>query len=349
MNYQEMQTRGYRLDQISLKHNMGQVASRSECDICVKSSIGYRNGLIHSSPVILSNMPCTQNDAVLNIFRSKGWAYVLHRVQNSEDMRKASYFYGYRTFEYVRYCKENPIGLKSISIGVQQEDMELLKSIKNCFGDECLDWLTVDVAFIYNQKHKEFLREVRRLFPNVYLIAGNFTTPDAVKWLYNLGVDAGKFGISTSLLCRTGAYTGFSSCATDFLDCAETASYFPHTFQLIHDGGVGVLNENTGECATGDIFKMLNFGASFVMSSSLFRWCSELADDGGNILQYGNSTSEVKKHSRNVEGAVKTFKTNGMSIRTQMEKITENLQSSMSYAGLKTLDSAYLSCKWNVL
>lgn len=345
MNCWENQTRGYRYDQIILKHNMGQVASRSECDICVKDS----KGVVQSSPIILSNMPCAQNGKVLKIFRSKGWAHVLHRVQNSEDLRKPAYFYGYRTFEYIRHCKENPVGLRSISIGVQPEDIELLKSIKTCLGDDCLDWLTVDVAFIYNQKHGDFLKEVRKLFPNVYLIAGNFTTPDAVKWLYNLGVDAGKFGISTSLLCRTGAYTGFSSCASDLLDCSETASYMTYGFDLIQDGGITVLNEETGECAYGDVFKALNCGAKWVMSSALFRWCLELADERGNTLQYGNSTAQAKGHMRNVEGVVKTFKTNRMSISTQMERITENLQSSMSYAGLKNLDSAYLSCKWNVL
>lgn len=345
MSYKKHQTEGYGYDRIALKHNMGNVASRLECDTSVKDSIG----IVHSSPVILANMPCAQNEKVLKIFRSKGWPYVLHRVQNTEDLRHPAYFYGFRSFEYVKQCKGNLTGLRSISVGVQHEDMELLKRIKNNFGQYSIDWLTVDVAFIYNRKHEEFLKDVRRLFPNVYLIAGNFTTPDAVRWLYNLGVNAGKFGISTSLLCRTGAYTGFSSCASDLLDCAETASNVPHGFDLIQDGGITVLNEETGECAYGDVFKALNFGAKWVMSSALFRWCSELADEGGNVIQYGNSTEKAKGHSRNVEGAVKTFKSSGVSIETQMDKIRENLQSSMSYAGLRNLDRAYLSCKWNVL
>ena len=335
----------FNIDDVVLKHNMGIVGSRSECSTSVTDSKGFT----HNSPVVLSNMPCVQNDEILKIFRLYNWPYVLHRIQNQEDMTSPSYFYGCRILEYVKYCAENPVGLKSISIGVQRGDMNLLERIVQRFGESCLDWITIDVSFIYSQNHEKFLKDVRKMFPNVYLIAGNFTTPDAVKWLYNLGVDCAKFGISTSLLCRTGAYTGFSSCASDLLDCADVASHLPNGIELMQDGGVGVLNEETGECATGDIFKYLNFGAKFIMSSSLFRWCPELADDGGNILQYGNSTSHAKGHTRNIEGAVKTFKNNGISVKNQMGKIVENIQSSISFAGLKTLDNAYLSCKWNVL
>ena len=327
-----MESRGYNFDQVILKHNQGNCSSRSDCDISVKDS----KGRVHSSPVILSNMECVQNYKVLSVFNENRWPYVYHRFGGTQE-------------EFLKTTIEEDWYLKSLSVGVQKEDLEFLKSIKKTYGDKILDWLTIDIAFIHNTIHEEYIKEVRKLFPCVYLVAGNFTTPDAVKWLYSLGVDAGKFGISTSLLCRTGAYTGFSSCATDLLDCSETASHLPNPFQLIHDGGVGVLDEIAGESATGDIFKMLNFGATFVMSSSLFRWCSELADDGGNILQYGNSTAHAKGHTRNIEGAVKTFKTNGVSVGTQMQTITENLQSSLSYAGLKTLDNAYLSCGWNVL
>jgi len=322
---------GYQFKDIKLIHNYGSCDSRSNLDITVEDSTGK----IHNSPIILSNMPCCQTNKVLKIFNSMKWPYIFHRIQSSQIL-----FLN-------KIIKEN-WHLKSISVGVQENDLNILETIKSTYGKDALDWITIDVAFIYNRKNLEFIKTVRKMFPDAYLIAGNFTTPCATKWLIDLGVNAGKFGISTSKLCKTGPYTGFSSCATDLLECSDVAANAKNGFDLIQDGGIGI-DEETGESAYGDIFKAIVFGAKWVSSSSLFRWCSELADDDGNILQYGNSTEKAKGHSKNIEGAVKTVKTNGMSIKDQMETIKQNLQSSMSYADVENLNEVYRSVRWRVV
>jgi hypothetical protein len=130
--------------------------------------------------------------------------------------------------------------------------------------------------------------------------------------------------------CRTRQYTGFGSDLNDFVEACDHSK-----IDLMFDGGLTILDEEVGEIAYGDIYKALNIGAKWVMSSSLFRWSHELSIDGYNH-QYGNSTAKAKGVKRHEEGAVKCFKSQ-YNVEDQMRKIKEHLQSSISYDGKSSL------------
>jgi GMP reductase len=262
-------------------------------------------------------MPCCQNDTVLDIFAELRWPYVYHRLGGTEDI-----------FNFVKKANMDDWYLISISVGVSNKDKELLGKIK--IHGLRLDWITIDVALIYNIYFEDFIKWVRKEFPSVYLIAGNFSNDTCVGWLENLGVDCLKFGIGCSKLCRTKQYTGFGSSIDDFIDCCQVAKS-----DIMFDGGLTILNEEFGEIAYGDIFKVIALGATWVMSSSLFRWSHELSDHG-IVNQYGNSTARAKGYNKNIEGAVKSFKSQ-YNIEDQMRTIKENLQSSVSYSGYENL------------
>ena len=305
---------------IILQHNKSILPTRS----LAKTSTEV-NGITLNSPVVLSNMPSCQNLEVLREFNRRKWPYVYHRLGGEEDV-----------FNFVEAINYESWNLKSISVGIKPEDLKFLETIKS--SGMKLDWITIDVALIYNQNFESYIETVRRMFPDVYLIAGNLSNPAGIEWLQNLGVDCCKFGIGVSELCRTRQYTGFGSTLGDFCECVETAK-----LDMMLDGGLTILDEQVGEVAFGDIFKALNLGAKFVMSSSLFRWSHELSKNGV-VVQYGNSTARAKNHSRHVEGAVKTFESQ-YSIGEQMDRIEGHLQSSVSYAGISDINFAYNSCK----
>jgi GMP reductase len=307
---------------IILQHNMSTLESRKDASIKVDV-----NGKSLVTPVILSNMPSCQNDEVLRIFNEKKWPYIYHRVGGPEDILR-----------FVWKINEENWFLKSISVGVKNKDLVMLETIKN--SGLKLDWITIDVALIYNSNFKTYIGNVRELFPDVYLIAGNFSNAECVKWLVNSGVNCCKFGIGVSELCRTRQYTGFGYTLSDFSKCIEVSHSFDIDFML--DGGLTIINEEEGEVAYGDIFKALNIGAKWVMSSSLFRWSHELAV-GGKVIQYGNSTARAKNHNLHEEGAVKTFSSK-YHLEDQMRKIDEHLRSSVSYAGLSDIQKAFNSC-----
>jgi len=301
-----------KFEDIILTHSQSVLKSRSDADITVKCG-----DLTLESPVCLSNMPSCQNTKVLEEFNTQKWPYVYHRLGGFLDMKN-----------FVSKINFENWYLKSISVGVSEKDKEFLELIKRC--DYKLDWLTIDVALIYNTHFEEYIKWVRKEFPDVYLIAGNFSTPECADWLHKLGVDAGKFGIGVSELCRTRQYTGFGSTLDDFKRTADSSK-----IDLMFDGGLTILDEETGEIAYGDAYKAIKLGAKWVMSSSLFRWAHELSIDGF-VHQYGNSTARAKGVARHEEGAVKCFKSQ-YGIEDQMRIIKEHLQSSISYDGKKNL------------
>ena len=309
---------------IILQHNKSILKTRDDAKISVDV-----NGKTLASPVVLSNMPSCQNAEVLNIFNQTHWPYVYHRLGGSDDI-----------FRFVCKINDERWHLKSISVGVKQDDIVLLNKIKN--AGLTLDWITIDVALIYNSHFEEHIHAIRSMFPDVYLIAGNLSNPDGISWLENLGVDCCKFGIGVSELCRTRQYTGFGSTLTDFSECVSIAKC-----DMMLDGGLTVLNENTGEIAYGDIYKALNLGAKFVMSSSLFRWAHELSNNGV-VLQYGNSTARAKNHIRHEEGAVKSFSSQ-YALGDQLRKIDEHIRSGVSYGGISDVNDAYGSCKMKII
>lgn len=315
---------------IVLVHNQSILKSRQEADISRTVK-----GIRLESPVILSNMPCVQNDKILNIFNQRKWPYVYHRQGGHEDI-----------LNFVEKINNENWHLKSISVGVSNADRELLQHIK--YKKWKLDWITIDVALIYNIHFGEYIKWVRDAFPEAYLIAGNFTVKETVDWLSELGVDCCKQNVGSSRLCRTRQFSGFGTATiTDLKEASGEAKFCG--VDIISDGGLSVLDEETGEIAFGDIFKALNFGADWIMSSALFRWCEELSSPSGHIEQYGNSTARAKGYDRNIEGAVKSFKTNGKTIDYRMNEIEQNLQSSISYAGIKSISEAYNSCKYRVV
>jgi GMP reductase len=237
---------------------------------------------------------------------------------------------------FLEHAELNRYPMVSISVGVSPEDLKFLETIK----DHAIDWLTIDVAYLYNETYADYIKKVREMFPDVYLIGGNFASFEAAEWLQDLGFDCLKYGVGTSKVCRSRQYTGFGSSLSEFFYLAEKIDA-----DLIYDGGLTILDKEKGEFAYGDIFKLLNFGAKWVMSGSLFSYSTELANESGEIIHYGNSTSMAKGHDKNVEGVVEKHLTNGKSVAKLVEEIKDNLRSSCSYAGIKRIDEAFKSCK----
>lgn len=314
----------FRFEDIVLQHNLSVVKSRSEINTQI-----IQNGVTLETPVTLSNMPSCQNEEVLKIFNEQKWPYVYHRMFGNDDI-----------YKFVEKINAENWNLKSISVGVQEKDLDLLRKIKD--AGLKLDWITIDVALIYNIHHGDIIKTIRKMFPDVYLIAGNFSNPLTVKWLEDLGVNCAKFSIGVSALCRTAQYTSFGTTLNDFIDTVTISN-----IDLMFDGGLTILDEEKGEIAYGDIFKAINFGAKWVLSSSLFRWAEELAVMG-SVHQYGNSTATAKGFARHEEGAVKSFKPQ-YKLLDQMTKIKDHLQSSCSYAGITNIKDAYNSCEIKLL
>lgn len=298
---------------IILKHGKSVVESRSECDISQELG-GHR----FACPVVMSNMKSIQTREILRKFDQRHWFYVYHRIDGVNDI-----------FNFVQQTNTYNWNITSISIGVQQVDIDLLRRLYGM--GYAVDFITIDVALSHTDSVKKVIRAAKNFYPDAYLICGNGNTPEWVEFLEEQGVDCCKLGIGTSAACRTRQYTGFGSpIITALQECSQAAN----NIKIMADGGLTVTND---EIWIGDIAKAIRFGADFVMSGALFSRCV----DSPAMLNgyYGNASQSAKGHRKHVEGTTLDVRTNGLTIEQQMDLIEDSLRSSVSYAGGKNLSA----------
>jgi len=306
---------------ILLKHGKCIVSSRSECDITTTIANKRVN-----APVFCSNMISVLNHNIVKKFDDNKWFHIWHRIGDYQHIK-----------EYVKWANESNLYFVSISIGIKQQDIELLTWLKN--SNYRIDSICIDVAFSYNDKILPIVEYIKNNFDGVYLIVGNGDSPEWIQWLEKYGVNAAKINIGVSSSCRTRQYTGFGSTTiTDLYECVKIAK-----LDIISDGGLTIEN---GEVWIGDIAKSIAFGASAVMSGTLFKNC---IDSPAIVNGYYGNASRTAKGNEHVEGTLlDNIKTNGLTTIEMMKLIEQSIKSSVSYSGGKYLTDL-CDCKFQII
>jgi IMP dehydrogenase len=139
------------------------------------------------------------------------------------------------------------------------------------------DALVIDTAHGHSSRVISAIREVKRRFPEVELIAGNVATAEGTRELIEAGVDAVKVGIGPGSICTTRVVSGIGvPQVTAILECSEAAR--GTGVPIIGDGGIKF---------SGDMTKAIAAGADSVMIGSLFAGTDE--SPGELILYQGRS------------------------------------------------------------
>jgi IMP dehydrogenase len=139
------------------------------------------------------------------------------------------------------------------------------------------DLIVVDTAHGHSKAVLDAVRDTKKRFPNVDVVAGNIATADAARALIEGGADAIKVGIGPGSICTTRVVAGIGvPQITAIADCAEVAD--KSDVPVIADGGVKF---------SGDVTKALAAGASCVMIGSLFAGTDEAP--GELVLYQGRS------------------------------------------------------------
>ena len=139
------------------------------------------------------------------------------------------------------------------------------------------DVLAIDSAHGHSSRVLEAVRDVKKRFPGVALLAGNVATYEGAKALIEAGADAIKVGIGPGSICTTRMVTGagmpqITAIAESYRAASE------HGIPVIADGGIKY---------SGEITKAIAAGASTVMIGSLFAGVDE--SPGETILYQGRS------------------------------------------------------------
>src|ERR1700726_2898149 len=140
---------------------------------------------------------------------------------------------------------------------------------------EKVDVLAIDTAHGHTSRVMDAIREVKRKFPEMQLLAGNVATAEGARDLISLGIDGLKVGIGPGSICTTRVVTGAGvPQITAILEAARAAK--GTGVPVIADGGVKY---------SGDITKAIAAGASVVMIGGLFAGTEE--SPGETILYQG--------------------------------------------------------------
>ncbi|QGH35530.1 GMP reductase [Gracilibacillus salitolerans] len=289
------------------------VNSRSECDTSIQ--FGKHTFRI---PVVPANMQTIIDENIAVFLAERNYFYVMHRFE--PETRK----------DFIISMKEKNL-IASISVGVKDEEYSFIEELAK---EELVpDYITIDIAHGHSNAVIEMIQHIKKHLPDSFVIAGNVGTPEAVRELENAGADATKVGIGPGKVCITKVKTGFGTGGWQLAAlrwCAKAA-----TKPIIADGGIRT---------HGDIAKSIRFGASMVMIGSLFAGHEEspgttVEQDGKLYKEYFGSASEYQKgEKKNVEGK-KMYVAYKGALQDTLTEMEQDMQSSISYAGGKTLNS----------
>ena len=139
------------------------------------------------------------------------------------------------------------------------------------------DVVVIDTAHGHSMRVLEAIRQMKRRFPDVELVAGNIATEEAARDVIEAGADAVKVGMGPGSICTTRVISGVGMPQiTAILNCARVTH--EANVPLIADGGIKF---------SGDITKALAAGADVVMVGSLFAGTDE--SPGETILYQGRT------------------------------------------------------------
>ncbi|HZR09133.1 MAG TPA: IMP dehydrogenase [Myxococcales bacterium] len=139
------------------------------------------------------------------------------------------------------------------------------------------DVIAVDTAHGHSRSVLDAIRDLKRNFKAIEMVAGNVATGEGASALCQAGADAVKVGIGPGSICTTRVVAGVGVPQISAIDsCVRAAAR--HGIPCISDGGIKY---------SGDIVKALAAGAHTVMIGSLFAGTEEAP--GEVILFQGRS------------------------------------------------------------
>jgi IMP dehydrogenase len=191
------------------------------------------------------------------------------------------------------------------------------------------------------------LRDIRKKFSGIDVIAGNIGTAEAAKMLVAEGADAVKVGIGPGSICTTRIIAGVG---------VPQLSAIYNVAKAIEGSGVPVIADG-GIRYSGDIIKAIAAGADSIMAGSLFAGVEE--SPGDTIIYNGRkfkayrgmgSTEAMQQGSKDryfqdVEDDIKKLVPEGIEARVPFKgnlseviyQMKGGLRSGMGYLGAKNI------------
>ncbi|MFD6440265.1 IMP dehydrogenase [Peribacillus sp. NPDC060186] len=151
--------------------------------------------------------------------------------------------------------------LAGAAVGVTKDTMKRVEMLVK----SQVDAIVLDTAHGHSAGVLDAVKEIREVYPELTIIAGNVATAEGTKALIEAGADVVKVGIGPGSICTTRVVAGVGvPQITAVFDCATEARKYGKT--IIADGGIKY---------SGDIVKALAAGGHAVMLGSMLAGVTE--------------------------------------------------------------------------
>ena len=157
------------------------------------------------------------------------------------------------------------------AIGVGGDNLERCKMLYK----SGVDAVVIDTAHAHTKSVLKIIKDVKKSFPDLDVVAGNVATADAAKFLAKAGVDGVKVGIGPGSICTTRIVAGVGY---------PQLSAINNVYNVLKGSGISIVADG-GVKHTGDITKAIAAGADCVMLGSML--AGTLESPGETIIYEG--------------------------------------------------------------
>ncbi len=196
-----------------------------------------------------------------------------NRIEKLPIVDKENHLIGLLTSKDIDNAKNFPNACKDshgrlrcgAAVGVGPDTMDRVRALVAAG----VDIITVDSAHGDSKNVINIVKEIRKEFPKLDLVAGNIVTAEAAKHLIDAGVDAVKVGIGPGSICTTRIVAGVG---------VPQITAVGDVYEYCKSRGISVIADG-GIKQSGDIVKALAAGGDCVMLGSMLAGCTEAPGD----------------------------------------------------------------------
>jgi IMP dehydrogenase len=276
-----------------------------------------------------------------------------YKIEKLPVIKKDGTLIGLITYRDIQKLQSHPNAVKDgfgrllvgAALGITRELLDRASALQQ-IG---VDVVTLDSAHGHSKGVMDALKNLKKNFKQLQVIAGNIGTAAGAKALAEAGADAVKVGIGPGSICTTRIVAGAG--VPQITAIMEAASVLhKKNIPLIADGGIRY---------TGDLVKALAAGANVVMMGSVFAGTEEspgetIIYEGRKFKQYRGMGSigamnqgSADRYFQDVEDDIKKFVPEGIEGRVAFKgslseivyQYTGGLRAGMGYCGAKDIQS----------
>ena len=274
-----------------------------------------------------------------------------NKIEKLPVVNRSGKLIGLITFSDILKLKSHPHAVKDsfgrllvgAGVGITGDIMQRVEALHKVG----VDIICLDSAHGHTKGVIDALKNIKKTFKNIQVIAGNVGTGAGAKALADAGADAVKVGIGPGSICTTRIVAGTG--VPQITAVMEAAAALKNkNVGIISDGGIRY---------TGDMVKALAAGASCVMMGNVFAGTEEspgetIIYEGRKFKQYRGMGSlgamaqgSSDRYFQDVEDDIKKFVPEGIegrvafkgNLREVVHQFTGGLRAGMGYCGAKNI------------